>query len=124
MQKLRCLFPGDIDKEAENRLVTQKRIISSGILLAAHHGSKTSSSKRFINEVNPEVVIVSAGDREGIFPSLELVKRMRDEERKLLTTARHGTIEVEFDEKKHPVFFHYAKRNKNPLQPYERKRVR
>jgi competence protein ComEC len=35
--------------------------LKSDILLAGHHGSKTSSSEEFLKAVNPELIIFSAG---------------------------------------------------------------
>ena len=56
------LFPGDLEKEGERELLanTDGRI-RSHVLLAPHHGSKTSGSKPFLEKVRPEICVVSAG---------------------------------------------------------------
>jgi len=56
------LLTGDIEQEAEDYLVkTFGSQLKSSILLLAHHGSKTSSSYRFLLEVAPHHAIASLG---------------------------------------------------------------
>lgn len=57
------LFTGDIEAEAESWLVGED--IKATVLKAPHHGSKTSSTLDFVKAVNPEVVLISAGDKYG-----------------------------------------------------------
>jgi competence protein ComEC len=56
------LLPADIEKEAENEIVSRySAALHSNILVAPHHGSKTSSSEDFIDAVAPELVLFPAG---------------------------------------------------------------
>lgn len=56
------LLTGDISAAREQTLVkTSAEFLRSNVLLAAHHGSKTSSSEAFLSAVAPEHIIVSAG---------------------------------------------------------------
>lgn len=56
------LLTGDISVKRERELVrTSADYLRSQVLLAAHHGSKTSSSEAFLSAVAPEHIIVSAG---------------------------------------------------------------
>jgi len=67
------LFPGDIDSETEKQLLAAGVPTQSKILLAAHHGSSTSNSPEFLQQVDPQVVMVSAGRSRGaLFPSDQL----------------------------------------------------
>ncbi len=113
----RTLFPGDIDKKAERQLLAENISVQSEILLASHHGSKTSNAKEFIEAVNPQVVIVSAGQKENLFPSTALRKYLRQRGTPLLTTAEKGTIEIKFDQQEITIR-HYIKEKNNPLLPY------
>ena len=56
------LLTGDIEADVEQVLL-QKGILPSDVtlLLAPHHGSKTSSSEGFVRWVNPDHVVYSAG---------------------------------------------------------------
>jgi len=69
------LFTGDIYQSVEKELVDKKNFcldkeeeikcrgmeLESNVLKVAHHGSKTSTEKFFIEEVNPQIAVISAG---------------------------------------------------------------
>ena len=55
------LFMGDAGVEVEEDLVEKYNLQDIDVLKVGHHGSKTSSSKEFINEVNPKYSIISVG---------------------------------------------------------------
>ena len=116
--KTDILVPGDIDKEAEMTLLRLEKLKLTTVLLAAHHGSKTSNSKSFLAKVNPEIVVVSAGQREGIFPSHNLIQQLSEKEITMLTTAQYGTIEIEVTPNREPNIYVYTKADANPLRPY------
>src|SRR5690606_23786586 len=56
------LLPGDIEASVENHLLDGQQFPDRlSVLLAAHHGSRSSSSARFVNQLQPEIVVYSAG---------------------------------------------------------------
>ena len=57
----KILLAGDIEKDVERILSEREEISSVDILLAPHHGSKTSSTAGFLARVRPHRVIYSAG---------------------------------------------------------------
>ncbi|MEO7150914.1 MAG: DNA internalization-related competence protein ComEC/Rec2 [Burkholderiaceae bacterium] len=59
------LLTGDIEREQEAALllVDEGAALRSRVLLAPHHGSKTSSSDAFLAAVQPQIAIVQAGYR-------------------------------------------------------------
>lgn len=92
-----ALFTGDLEEEGELQLVKNKSksIDHLTLLKAGHHGSKTSSSKLFLQTTNPILTIFSAGlnNRYG-HPSKEVVERYQQLHLPTLNTAEVGTIEV------------------------------
>ncbi|MEC4684889.1 MAG: DNA internalization-related competence protein ComEC/Rec2 [Nitrospirota bacterium] len=58
---LKVLFTGDIEADAEESLVELKKYLPSDVLKVAHHGSKTSSTRAFLDSVNPAAAIISVG---------------------------------------------------------------
>ncbi|ACV26794.1 DNA internalization-related competence protein ComEC/Rec2 [Kangiella koreensis] len=56
------LIPGDIEKDAEYLLASSEGFgkLKSDILIAPHHGSKTSSTYPFIKRVDPGIVIYTS----------------------------------------------------------------
>ncbi|MFO7601228.1 MAG: DNA internalization-related competence protein ComEC/Rec2 [Candidatus Desulfacyla sp.] len=73
------LFPGDLEKAGEEALIARAGpMIQSDILLSPHHGSKTSSSKKFLELVNPRLCVISSGERTvRNFPHASVLKRLR-----------------------------------------------
>jgi competence protein ComEC len=58
------LLAGDIEARAERRLLKDRAAdLRADVLIAPHHGSKTSSTAEFVQAVNPKVVIYGAGWR-------------------------------------------------------------
>ena len=97
--KFSFLFPGDIQAPAERELVSlHGDDLKSTVLLAPHHGSRTSSGAAFLSKVNPEQVLISAGWRNHFgFPNTSVLKRYRDIGCKIYTTGDHGAIVMATD---------------------------
>jgi competence protein ComEC len=93
------LFPGDIMAESENDLVNMRGAdLTSSLLLAPHHGSRTSSTVRFLKAVNPDVVVISSGwkNRYNI-PHPVVLERYKKMECNIFRTDRNGAISVRTD---------------------------
>lgn len=90
------LFPGDLEKAGEDRVVFREGSnLNSHVLLVPHHGSRTSSSPAFLENVTPSVCIVSAGAGNAFgFPSLEVLKRLEGLGCGIFRTDLDGAVEV------------------------------
>ena len=55
------LFMGDAGVEVEQDVIEKYNLKDIDVLKVGHHGSKTSSCKEFINEINPKYSIISVG---------------------------------------------------------------
>ncbi|WP_108651162.1 ComEC/Rec2 family competence protein [Dongshaea marina] len=75
--KHQLLLTGDIGQRSESQLVSNwGDKLASSILVSPHHGSRTSSSPRFIDSVNPEYVVHSASiNNPWGFPDPKVRKR-------------------------------------------------
>jgi competence protein ComEC len=92
----RLLLPGDIEAEQERELVAQARVARVDLLLAPHHGSRTSSSAPFVAATTPRHVIVPAGYRNRWrFPADEVVARWRGAGACVWNTAEAGALGFE-----------------------------
>lgn len=94
------LLSGDIEKETEAVLIEQAlkgAELKSQVLIAPHHGSRTSSTTAFIDAVAPELVLFPAGlnNRYG-FPKPDVVARYQARNIEYFTTGREGQISVSF----------------------------
>lgn len=94
-----ALLTGDIEAEAEDRLLGHRGDLRSQILKVAHHGSRGSTTIRFLDAVGPEVALISAGANNPYdHPHRELLQRLeRRQVMKVYRTDRNGTIQVAVD---------------------------
>ena len=85
------LFMGDAGVEVEEDLIEKYNLQDIDVLKVGHHGSKTSSSKNFINEINPKYSIISVGknNRYG-HPNKEVIDNLIDS--KIYRTDKDGSI--------------------------------
>ncbi|MGF1721293.1 DNA internalization-related competence protein ComEC/Rec2 [Vibrio kyushuensis] len=89
------LLTGDIEALVEWMLVRNPTQLVSDVLIAPHHGSATSSTPRFIETVNPEVVIASlAKGGRWQLPDPRVVDRYTREGADWLDTGQHGQITI------------------------------
>ncbi len=90
------LLAGDIETAAETELVRSVGDkLKSTLLIAPHHGSKTSSSTRFIDAVDPQWVLYSTGYRNRFgFPHPDVARRYQVRGVRSRNTAASGAIEV------------------------------
>ncbi len=85
------LFMGDAGVEVEEDLIEKYNLKDIDVLKVGHHGSKTSSSKEFINGINPKYSIISVGknNRYG-HPNKEVLNNL--ENSKIYRTDQDGSI--------------------------------
>ena len=85
------MFMGDAGVEKEKDILKKYNISNIDILKVGHHGSKTSSSKEFINEINPKYGIISVGknNRYG-HPNKEVLNVL--EKSNIYRTDQDGSI--------------------------------
>lgn len=90
------LLTGDIEKEAEELILQEsKEKLESTIIKIAHHGSKTSSSKEFIEAVNSKVALIGVGKNNKFgHPSDSVLQTLNNFEIKVYRTDLVGEIEI------------------------------
>jgi competence protein ComEC len=93
------LFPGDLEEMGENSLLALAGAkVKSDILLSPHHGSRTSSSKAFLEAVSPRFCVISSGeDRFGRFPHPTVLKRLAQMECETICISDSGAVTVTVD---------------------------
>jgi competence protein ComEC len=92
----RVLLSGDIEQTAERALIeTYGHALNAQLALAPHHGSNTSSSVAWLQQVQPQWLLVSAGYRNRFgHPAEQVLQRARQQGAHVLRTDYHGAIEV------------------------------
>jgi competence protein ComEC len=97
------LFTGDIYKDVEENLALTPFDLNSKILKVAHHGSKTSSSEKFLEKVSPEIAVISVGENKYGHPNKETLEILEKYGIRVLRTDREGDIKIISDSKKYEV---------------------
>ena len=85
------LFMGDAGVKVEEDLIEKYNLQNIDVLKVGHHGSNTSSSKIFIDEINPKYGVVSVGknNRYG-HPNNEVLNNLQNS--KIYRTDQDGSI--------------------------------
>lgn len=98
------LFTGDIQKEAERKLMYGFNL-KSDILKIAHQGSETSSCDQFIKKVNPEYAVISA-EKYDIFghPDKKVLNILKNNHIKYFITSFGGPVTVKTNGRKLKIY--------------------
>jgi len=87
------LLTGDMERKAELDLIESGADLSADVLKIGHHGSNTSSSYAFLNEVMPSYAVISCGEGNSYgHPHEEVLSRLRDADTVLYRTDLQGDI--------------------------------
>ncbi len=89
------LIPADTERRTEEALLAQGADLASNLIIAGHHGSKTSSTPAFVNAVQPKAAIFAVGYRNRFgHPHPDVVERYREAGSALYRTDTDGAILV------------------------------
>ena len=115
------LLTGDIELISEWMLSRQGSDLQSDVMLVPHHGSKTSSTQRFIEAVSPSLAIASLakGNRWGM-PHRGVVERYQTINAKWLDTGESGQITIIVG----PEDWNYHAIREHRAQPWYRQMLR
>ena len=85
------MLMGDASTTTEKEILNKYNLSDIDVLKVGHHGSRTSSSKEFINEINPKYSVISVGknNRYG-HPNKEVLNNL--ENSKIYRTDQDGSI--------------------------------
>ena len=89
------LVPGDIERASEERLLREGPPLDADILVAPHHGSRTSSTAAFVEAVSPKGVVFAVGYRNRFgHPHSDVIERWKATDARILRTDRDGAVLV------------------------------
>ena len=95
------LLTGDIEEFAEaSMLAANKNVLVSDILIAPHHGSKTSSTVNFVQAVGAKQVIFTVGYLNRFkHPKPMIEKRFEESGARLYRSDYNGALLIDFTKK-------------------------
>lgn len=92
------LFMGDAEKNVEYELLGGGLDLSADVLKVGHHGSGTSSSGKFIREVQPAYGVISCGEGNDYgHPHSEVLDILNENNINVLRTDKSGNIVISSD---------------------------
>jgi competence protein ComEC len=104
------LLTGDIERLAELSLISNS-LLKADVVLVPHHGSRSSSSREFIEAVSPRWAVVPAGYRNRFgHPNPEVLERYRSAGTTVFRTDRDGAIHVVLNSRESVVVGERARR--------------
>ena len=87
------MFTGDAEQEAENMILNRSFELKSDVLKVGHHGSASSTSYRWLREVDPDYAVISVGkDNSYGHPTETVLSRLRDADVTTYRTDLQGDI--------------------------------
>lgn len=94
------LFTGDAETEEENEIIENGSSLDCDVLKVGHHGSSTSSGKKFLDKVTPEICVISCGEDNSYgHPHKEITKRLKKYTDETYRTDVCGSIVISSDGK-------------------------
>ena len=85
------MFMGDASIHTEKEIIDKYNLPDIDVLKVGHHGSRTSSSKEFINEINPKYSVISVGKKNRYgHPNKEVINNLKDS--KIYRTDEDGSV--------------------------------
>lgn len=97
------LFTGDMETENENSRTWTK----TNVLKVGHHGSSTSSSYKFLKQIEPQIAIIQVGkDNDYGHPHNEIINRLEKMGILIYRTDEKGNILLESDGKNNKISFY------------------
>lgn len=94
------LFQGDAESKIENDLLRSDYDIDVDVLKVGHHGSKTSSTDKYLDATSPQIAIISSGYGNNYgHPNGTILERFEQEGITAFSTFLNGDITVSSDGK-------------------------
>lgn len=91
------LFAADAETSAENWLLASGAVLRSTVLKVGHHGSRHSSSPRFLQSVLPRVAVISTGPDDPHHPHPETLQRLAQVGAQVFRTDVDGQVTLDMD---------------------------
>lgn len=89
------LATGDMDADAEAILMRQQKLSGIEVLVAGHHGAATSTSENFLEQLTPEIVLISVGAENSYgHPAVQTLQRLQQTGTAVYRTDQCGNITI------------------------------
>ncbi len=94
------LFMGDAESKSEKEMLEKNLLTKVDVLKVGHHGSSTSSKKKFLEVVSPDYAVILCGDNSYNHPHEDTVDNLLEYTDNIYRTDQQGTVVFTSDGKK------------------------
>lgn len=95
---VKFLLTGDIEKKAEQYLLTHWDLPTVDVLKVAHHGSRTSTHEPWLQITQPKHAVISVGKQNRFgHPTLDVLQRLEQHQVHVWRTDQQGAISIRVD---------------------------
>ena len=103
LNRYKFIFMGDAGVEKEKEIINKNNLSNIDVLKVGHHGSNTSSSKEFIDIINPKHSVISVGKNNKYgHPNKEVLNNLdnsivyrTDEDGSIMFKIRNNKLKIE-----------------------------
>ena len=93
--KKNFLIMGDAPKEIEEKIIQKEPTLSCDVIKIGHHGSNTSSSKKFLSKVSPSLAVISCGENNSYkHPHKETLQTLSELNIPIVRTDKVGSYTI------------------------------
>ncbi len=87
------LFTGDAEEVVEKEMINSGVNLQSTVLKIGHHGSNSSTSKEFLEKVNPKYGVITVGvDNDYGHPRQDVMDKLKEKNVEVYRTDENGTV--------------------------------
>ena len=86
------LFTGDIEEDAERLMLDDNVDVEADVLKVAHHGSGGSTTKEFLEAVNPKAAVISVGKNNFGHPAERVLYELSEKGIMVFRTDERGAV--------------------------------
>lgn len=92
------LLMGDSSTKVEEKIIQEYQLGQIDFLKVGHHGSKTSTSSKFLSKIKPKVALISVGlNNHYHHPNKETIEKLEKFQIPIFLTSMHGSIQLNFN---------------------------
>ncbi|MEG6588001.1 ComEC/Rec2 family competence protein [Paenibacillus barengoltzii] len=91
------LLTGDAESESERAMLESGVNLRADVMLVGHHGSKSSTTAKFLNAVKPKYAVIQVGENSYGHPTKTILDRLSKQQVEVYRNDLQGTVEIASD---------------------------
>ena len=97
------LLTGDAESDSEQAMIASGADLRADVMLVGHHGSKSSTTQRFLQLVRPAYAVIQVGENSYGHPAQAILERLDKQGVQVYRNDTQGTVEIATDGREYQV---------------------